>query len=89
MFLPPVRTVRNLTDYSQKKCPFLSDLRLPQRFRNTGLDCVDLSRSEPSEGPLVLGTTETRSHGPLEVGNGGTDGGSALARQRLGGHDCS
>lgn len=85
MFLPSARTVRNRTNSQERNVR----LRLPQRFRNTGLDSLDLSRTEPSEGPPVLGTTETGSYGTLEVGNGGTDRGSALARHRLGRHDCN
>jgi hypothetical protein len=52
--------------------------RLTQRLRDARFHALDLGRSETGEGALVLGATEARADGALEVGNGRSDGGSAL-----------
>lgn len=51
-----------------------NDSRLSQRLRDARLHVLNLRSSKPSKGALVLRATESRSHGTLEVGNGGPDG---------------
>ena len=53
--------------------------RLTQRLRDARFHVLDLGRAKAGEGALVLGATEARADGALEVGNGSSDGGSALA----------
>ena len=52
--------------------------RLTQRLRDARFHALDLGRAEAGERALVLGATEARADGTLEVGNGSSNGGSAL-----------
>lgn len=52
--------------------------RLTQRLGDARFHTLDLGRAEAGEGALVLGATEARADGTLEVGNGSSNGGSAL-----------
>ena len=56
---------------------------LSQWLGNTGYDRFDLSRPETSESSLMLGTTESRSHGSLKISNRKTDRRSAFSGKRF------